>query len=117
MQAFDCIRELKNGKRYDTTSNRVMSKTSVSEASPAMNPPETKEIEGPEVSAITQDEVDEKIKSFIAPLTRQLEDLTPLVRGMTTASHPNNYPSTGTSASSLVVVHPDISPTSLKSFL
>ena len=44
---------------------------------------------------LTQETVNEQIRGFIAPLTRQLEELTRLVQGMTTSGLPNSYPRTG----------------------
>ena len=65
-----------------------------------MKPPETSKNECSEIRAITQEEVDEQIKNFIAPLTRQPEDLIRLVLRMTFASHPNFLLRLSTSASS-----------------
>ena len=48
----------------------------------------------PEFQTLTQEAVNEQIRRFIAPLTRQLEELTRLVQGMTTSRHPNYYPRT-----------------------
>ena len=50
--------------------------------------------EAPEFQTLTHEAVNEQIRGFIAPLTRQLEDLTSLVQGMTTSWHPNSYPTT-----------------------
>ena len=91
MQAFDLIREPKNVKRYNTARNTIMSGNSISEDNPAINSHETNEIEGPEICVSTQEEVNEQIKSSITYLTRQLEDLTRIIQGMTTASHPKYY--------------------------
>ena len=46
----------------------------------------------PEFQTLTQEAVNEQIRRFIAPLTSQLEELTPLVQGMSTSRHPNSYP-------------------------
>ena len=44
---------------------------------------------------MTQEAVNEQIRGFIAPLTRQLKELTRLVQGMSTSRrHPNSYPRT-----------------------
>ena len=53
-----------------------------------------------ETRILTQGEVDEQISSYIASLTRQLEDLTRLIQGMSTARGPNFSPRAGNSASS-----------------
>ena len=47
-----------------------------------------------EIQTLTQEAVSEQIKGVIAPLTRQLEELTRLVQGMVTTSHPSHYPRT-----------------------
>ena len=56
----------------------------------------TKNVDGevPEFQNLKQELVNEQIKGFIAPLTRQLEKLTRLVQGMTISRHPNCYPRT-----------------------
>ena len=41
---------------------------------------------------LTQEEVHEQIRSYIAPLTKQLEDLTRLIPRMSAAQRPNLYP-------------------------
>ena len=55
---------------------------------------ENVEGEIPEFQTLTQEAVNEQIRGFIAPLTRQLEELTRLVQGMTASKHPNSYPRT-----------------------
>ena len=72
MQAFDSIRRLRNGARYDTASNSIMRENSSSEGSPAKNSPEANKIEVPEIPALSQEVVDELIKRFIAPLSKKL---------------------------------------------
>ena len=63
------------------------------------------EKEFPEIRILTQEAVNEQIKGFIAPLTRQLEELTALVRGMVTKPHPSHHPRTGYSNISGRVAH------------
>ena len=48
-----------------------------------------------EARILTQEEVDEHIKIFIAPVTRQLEDLTRLIQVSSTAHRPNLFRRTG----------------------
>ena len=48
--------------------------------------------EGPEIQKLTQETVIKQTKGFITPLTRQLEELTPLVQSMATTPHPRTYP-------------------------
>ena len=43
-----------------------------------------------EIQKLTQESVNEQIKGFIAPLTRQLEELTRLTQGMVTTTHPSH---------------------------
>ena len=50
--------------------------------------------EVPEFQTLTLEVVNEQIRGFIAPLIRQLEELTRLVQGMTTSRHRNSYPRT-----------------------
>ena len=80
MESFDSIRKLRNVKRYNTITDTTLSENSCSEDNPVVNSHETNENESPETRAFTQEEVNEKIKTFIAPFTRQLEDLTRIVQ-------------------------------------
>ena len=89
----------RNGKKYDTANNTTMSGNSNFESSPVMNSTETNKNADPELRALTQAEIDGQIMSFIAPLTKQLENFIWLVHGTTTASHPNYYTKAGISAS------------------
>ena len=66
-----------------------MSESSSIESSPIMNAPELNVEDEPEVHFLTQVEVNEQIRSHIAPLTKQLEDLT--------ARHPTSFRRAGTS--------------------
>ena len=52
-----------------------------SESSTIMNAPERNIDDESETLRVTQEEVDEKIRSHLAPLTKQLEDLTRWFRG------------------------------------
>ena len=47
-----------------------------------------------EFQTLTQEIVNEQARGFIAPPTRQLEELTRLVQAMTTSRHTNFYPRT-----------------------
>ena len=53
---------------------------------------ENVEGEVPEFQTLTQEVVNEQIRGFIAPLTRQPDELTRLVQGITTSRHRNSYP-------------------------
>ena len=87
-------RELRNGKRHQTSDERIMSHHGSTEESATRSSSENVEGEIPEFQTLTQEAVNEQIRGFIAPLTRQLEELTRLVQAMTTSRHPNSYPRT-----------------------
>ena len=82
--------ELNNGKKYNTTPGPTMNENGRIEQNIAGNSSENVEGEGPEIHTLTQEVVNEQIKGFIVPLTRQLEDLTRLVQGMVTQPHPSH---------------------------
>ena len=52
-----------------------------------------------EAGILTQEEVDEQIRNYIAPLTIQLEEFIRFIQGMSTAHRLNLSPRAGTSAS------------------
>ena len=87
-------RELRNGKRYQTSIERPMNNHGSTGEFANRGSLENVEGEVPEFQMLTQEAVNEQIRWFIAPLTRQLEELTRLVQGMTTSRHPNSYPRT-----------------------
>ena len=87
-------KELRNGKRYQTSDEREMSNHGSTEETANRSSSENVDGEIPQIQTLTQDAVNEQIRGFIAPLTRQLEELTRLVRGMSTSRHPNSYPRT-----------------------
>ena len=76
MQTFDSIHELRNGKRYNTAKTTTFSENNSSKGCLTLNSHEINDNEGPEICLLTQNEVNEQIKGFIAPDTRQLDDLT-----------------------------------------
>ena len=55
---------------------------------------ENVEGEFPELQTLTQETINEQIRGFIAPQTRQLEALSRLAQGMATSGHPNSNPRT-----------------------
>ena len=87
-------RELRNGKRDQMSSGRIMSNHGSTEEIGNRSSPENVEGETPEFQMLTQEAVNEQFRGFIAPLTIQLEELTRLVQGITTSRHPNSYPRT-----------------------
>ena len=76
MLDFDIDRELRNRKRYNTDTDDKMSENGSIESSGIGNPWENIGKEIPQVGVLIQEAVKEQIKGFIAPLTRQLEELT-----------------------------------------
>ena len=87
-------RELRNGERYQASIERIMSDHGSTEEIANGNSSENVEREVSEIQTLTQEAVNEQIIGFIAPLTRQLEELTRLVQAMTTSRRPNFYPTT-----------------------
>ena len=76
-----------------------MIENDILESSPTSSAPESNTDIESKLRILTQ-EVDEQIKNYIAPLTRQLGDLIRLIQEMLSAPRPNFYPRAGTSASS-----------------
>ena len=101
-------RELRNGKRYQTSIERTMSNHGSTEKIANRSLSESVGGEIPEFKTLTKKAVNEQISGFIAPVTHQLEKLTRLVQGMFTSRHPNSYPRTelGTT-SGTVMPHSD----------
>ena len=66
-------RELKNGKILKTSTERKMSHHGSTEELVNRSSSENVEGESPEIQTLTQEAVNEQIRRFIAPLTRQLE--------------------------------------------
>ena len=84
--------ELRNGKPYQTSDECVMSNHGCTEE--IANRSSSENVEGgiPEFQTLTKEAVKEQSRGFSAPLTHQPEELTRLVQGMSTSSHPNSYP-------------------------
>ena len=97
MKSFDSFRELTNGKKYDTAIYISMSENF--ESSPIMNAPERNTDEKLEERILSQEDVNEQIRSYFAPLTKQLENWNRLIQGVSTVQQPNTHPRVGTSAS------------------
>ena len=81
-------RELRNGKRYQTSIERTMSNHGSTEEIAKRSSSENVEGEVSEFQTLTQEIINEQIIGFIAPPTRQLEELTRLVlpHGIQTSS-------------------------------
>ena len=69
-----------------------MTKFSCSETSNLLNTRRGNTDSASEARILTQEEVDEQIKTYNAPLTKQLEDLTQLLQGMSSAYQTNLFP-------------------------
>ena len=83
-----------------------MSENSSSGNDPALNCHED-EVNGESKARIlTQEDVNEQIRSCIAPQTKQLDGLTRLIQGMPSAQQTNIYSRAGTSASFSAASHP-----------
>ena len=93
-------REIRNGKHYQTSIERIISNHGSTEE--IANGLSSENIEGdiPEFQTLTQEAFNEQIRGFIDPPTRQLEELTRLLQGMTTSRHPHSYPRTELGATS-----------------
>ena len=98
-------RELRNGKRYQTSDQRIMSHHGITEEIANRSSSENVEGEIPEFQTLTQEAVNEQIRGFIAPLIRQLEEFIRLVQGMTASCHPNSYPRTELGTTSGTAIH------------
>ena len=76
-----------------------MSENYSTKSSPIINAPKHNVEDEPEVHVLTQKEVNQQIRNYIAPLTKQLENLSGFTQGMTTDQHPTSHPRAATSAS------------------
>ena len=88
MQPFDLMRQLEKEKKCDTMLSIEKSEGSITENRPMMNAQERNVEDEPEVHILTEEEVNYQIRNHVAPLTKQLEDLTRLIQGMATVRHP-----------------------------
>ena len=73
-----------------------MTESNSAESNLIMNAPKRNVQDEPEVLAPTQQELKDQMKKLISLLARQIEDLTGLIQGMTTAQHPTADPRMGT---------------------
>ena len=77
-----------NGKRYNTSIERTMSENGSIWGNVIGKSSENVGEDVSEIQTLTQKEVSEQIRGFVAPLTRQLEELTGLVQRIVTTPHP-----------------------------
>ena len=109
MPVFGTLLELGNGKKYETNINTNMGKNNNSDTNPIMNANKNNTDNESETRILTQEEVDEQIRNYIAPFTGKLEYLTQLTQGMCTAHRSHLSPRASTKASSSAAVpSPDI---------
>ena len=107
-------RELRNAKRYQTSIDHTKSNHGSTEEIANRSSSGNVEGEVPESQTLTQEAVNEQLRGFSAPLTCQLEELTRLVRGMTTTRHPNFYPRTELGTTSGTAMHQSDNSSTLK---
>ena len=93
-------------ERSKTAISINMNESNSTVDSPIKTAPERNVDDEPQVHALTQEEVIEKIGSRNAPLTKQLEDLIRLFQSLSTAQHAASYPRAGTSASFTAAGYP-----------
>ena len=97
-------RELRNGKRYNTSIQRRTSENGSIEENAIGNSLE-KVKEDSENQTLNKKVVNQQIKRFIASWTRQLEEFTKLVKRMVITPHPRHYPSTELGTTSATASH------------
>ena len=67
MQSFDWVRELRNRKKQNTAISISTSESNSSESDHIMSAPEGNANDKLETRILTQQEVDERIKSYVTP--------------------------------------------------
>ena len=93
MPVITTHREFGKGKRYDNFKNNRTVEINSSENKDMQNAQRSNSDSESEPNILTRELVDEKFKKCIAPLTKQLEDLTRLMQRMSRA-HQSKFPST-----------------------
>ena len=84
-------RVLRNGECNQTSNERIMSHHGSSDKTAIRSSTENADREISDVQTLIQKAVNEQVRQFFAPLTRQIEELTRLVQGMITFGHLNSY--------------------------
>ena len=102
MLVFNAHRILRKGKRYDMLASNRNSETNNYETSDFPNAYRDNTGSDSEAGFLTKREVEEQIMTYIAPLTKQLEDLIWLIEGMLSVHRQNLSPKASTTASSSV---------------
>ena len=98
-------RKLRSSKMYITRIERKMSENGSIEKNVTGNSSENVDGEIPNMHTLTQEAANDRIKGFIALLTRQLDALIRLVQGMVTTPHPSHYPRTDFGTTSCAAAH------------
>ena len=98
MKSFDSTRQLVNAKKQDNANSIKMIESNRTESSPIVNLTERNVKDEPEVHVLTRERVNDEIQNHSVSLTKQLEDMSRLIRRMTTAQHPTSCPRVGNSA-------------------
>ena len=118
MPAFDIVQELGNGKKYETATSINLIESNFYERSPILSAHKDNVSIVSEARILTQEEIDDQIKIYITSLTKQLENLTRLIQGMSTAHRPNLSSRAGASASFSAANHsPDMVTGGIGTFL
>ena len=99
MPVFNRRREERSGKRHYTLANSKNTETNSSKSSTLLNAHSGNTDSESEERILTQEEVDEQNETYVAPVIKQLEDLTRLIREMS-SFHQQNLSRVGTSANS-----------------
>ena len=104
-------RKLRNGKKYHTLASNRRTETDSSGTNIPLNAHESNRDSESEVRMLTQEEADEQIKTYVASLAKQLEDLTRLMQEMSSVHRQNLSSRASTSANSSILAQLSPSPT------
>ena len=100
MPVFKLHREVRNRERWDKLASNRMNEFSSSETTDLPNAHRNNTDSESEECILTQVKVNEQIRNYIAPLTKQLVILTQFIQGVSTAYQPNFSQRASTSANS-----------------
>ena len=100
MPVFNTQRDLRNGKRYNALSNNRMTDINCLKLTTSfLNAHRSNTDSDSEPYFSVHEAVDEKINNYITLLTKQLDDLTPVIQEMTQVQQ-TNLPQTASTSSS-----------------
>ena len=100
MPVFNKHKELRNVKKYGTLTTNRVTETNSSESNDFLNALRGNADSESEARILTQEKVDEQIRTYCALLIRQLEDLNRLIQRMSSVHQQNLSSKAGTSDSS-----------------